>query len=212
MAHHDGCKPKLPLGLDDQVVDGPRQEGIQSRGRLVEQDDLRPHHERARQSRPLPHATAQLGWKLMAHPRQPHLVQHLEDFPFDLGLFQFRLLAQGKGDVLKDGQRVEERRALEQHGELLPHLVELARAQPRNIHPIHQHLTAIRFQESDHMLEQDALATAATADDRGHPAPRNLKIDAVQDRLPAERLLHPYEADHRVRCTSTHHNNTEVRK
>ncbi len=69
MAHHDGCKPKLPLGLDDQVVDGPRQEGIQSRGRLVEQDDLRPHHERARQSRPLPHATAQLGWKLMAHPR-----------------------------------------------------------------------------------------------------------------------------------------------
>ncbi len=62
------------------------------------------------------------------------------------------------------------------------------------------------------MLEQDALATAATADDRGHLAPRNLKIDAVQDRLPAERLLHPYEADHRVGCSSTHHNNTEVRK
>src|SRR5437870_4644824 len=57
-----------------------------------------------------------------------------------------------------------------------------------------------------------ARATAATADDRGQHAPRKLKVDAVQDRLAAERLLQPYEADHRVRCTATHHNNAGVRK
>src|SRR2546426_1362266 len=45
VAHHDGREPELPLGLDDQIIDGSRQEGIQAGGGLVEQDDFRTRSE-----------------------------------------------------------------------------------------------------------------------------------------------------------------------
>src|SRR5437660_5324186 len=210
VAHHDGREPELPLSLDDQIMDGPRQEGIQSGGGLVEQDDLRPHDERTGQSGPLPHAAAEFRGELVPHARESDRLQHLKDLPPDLRFFHFRLLPQGKGHVFKNVERVEQRRALEQHRKFLPHLVELARAQPGDIDLVHQHLAAIRLQQPDHMLEQHTLAAAALADHRGDFSPGNLQVDSLQDRLPPERLFHPDEANHRLRPLLAFHHSACV--
>src|SRR5437588_855868 len=148
--------------------------------------------------------------ELPPHAREYDRLQHLKDLPLDLRFFHYRLLPQGKGHVFKNVERVEQRRALEQHRKFLPHLVELARAQPGDIDLVHQHLATIRLQQPDHMLEQHTLAAAALADHRGDFSPGNLQVDSLQDRLPPERLFHPDEANHRLRPLLAFHHSACV--
>src|SRR3989454_5516538 len=101
VAHHDGREPELPRGLDDQIIDGSRQEGIQAGGGLVEQDDFRTHDERTGQPGPLPHAAAEFRGEFVPHACESDRLQHLKDLPFDLRVFHFCLLPQGKGNVSK---------------------------------------------------------------------------------------------------------------
>ena len=77
VAHHDGGEAELPVQFPDQVVDRVDEDGIEARGRLVEEDDLGLGHERPRDRHALAHAARDLRGVLVAHARQPDLLELL---------------------------------------------------------------------------------------------------------------------------------------
>ena len=122
--------PKRCARLLDEVVDHAAGERIEAARRLVVDEDGRLEHQRAREADALAHAARELGRELRAatlssRPRIVELVQHLRAA---LGGRELRVLDEREGDVVEHVDRVEERRVLVDHPELLPHPVELALA------------------------------------------------------------------------------------
>ncbi len=77
--------------------------------------------------------------------------------------------------------------------------------EPGNFHSIDPHLSGIRLEESDHVLQQHALAFTASTDDRRELPFRDDEINAPQDRLTSQRLRHTHELQH-------DYNSNDVRK
>src|SRR3990172_6367995 len=197
VADHHAGEPEALVGFRDQAVDGVQHDGVQPRGRLVEKDDLRVRHQGAGQGHPLPHPPADLGRKLVPHIPHPHGLQAMVHPVRHLGLGQPRLLPQGEGHVLEDGHGVEEGPPLKEDPEPGPHPVQRPPPQGDEIHPLHQDLPPVRPQEADQVLEQDALAGAAPADDGGDPALGDGQGDPPQDLLAVEGLVEGSDLDHR---------------
>src|SRR3954447_21386373 len=65
----------LLVDLHDQFAQQRGANGVQARIGLVEQDDVRVEHERAREPRPLAHAAGQLVRHLVERPAEPHLTE-----------------------------------------------------------------------------------------------------------------------------------------
>ena len=118
----------------DQLVDDVRRDRVEPGGRLVVEDVLRVHRDRARQPDALAHAARQRGRLQRLDVREPHPLEPLAHPPAHLGLVQVaRVLAQRQRHVLAHRHRVEQRRALEQHPEAPAHRVQLAaRSGPRS--------------------------------------------------------------------------------
>jgi hypothetical protein len=62
----------------------------------------------------------------------------------DLTVTEFGLLAQRKRDVLEQGHRIEQRRALKQHAKFLTNVIERALAKFGDVRAIYQDTTVIR--------------------------------------------------------------------
>lgn len=76
---------------------------------------------------------------------------------------------------------VEQRATLEQHPELLPDLVELARAELRHIDAVDDYLAGIGAQQQIQMLQEHSFAASAGPDDRRYFAARTVEINAFQN-------------------------------
>ncbi len=116
--------------------------------------------------------------------------------PADLVPGQLCLFLERKGHVLEHTHGVEQGRILEQHAELFPDAVQLRAPQSQYALAVNLDLAAIRLQEPDDVLEQNALAFAAGADDGRDLALGDLKVEAVQDLLGAEGFMYVGQLDH----------------
>ena len=190
MADHDGRKAEPPVHRHNQIVNRFRHQRIEPCRRLIEEDNLRLHDQCACQSSPLSHATAQLGGKLVPHPRQPHFFQLLLNPSLHLRALHPQFLPQRKRDVLKDRQRVEQRCPLKQHREPFPHIVKGCARKPGNLHVADPHLATIRLHEPDHVLEKHTLSLSAAADNGREFADRDREINALQYPLPTQCFFH----------------------
>ena len=166
---------------DDQLGDEARVGGVESCRRLVEEDDLRLHHERARDADALAHAARQLGRHQLVRAGHAHQGQEAVDAVADLAQRHPRVLAERIGDVLEDGERVEERGALKhetgalanrEHG-FLPH--------PLDPHTEQRNLTPIGPDESVRDPEEDRLAGTAAAQQDHRLAMLDVEVQPVQD-------------------------------
>src|SRR5690606_2509993 len=103
---------------ENQLVEGRRSYGVQTGGGLVEKEDVRIQRQCPGQSSALDHAAGKLRGKLaprvgrQASQGQLHAGQVLGVIATEAGM-----LDQRQGNVLGDGQRGEQRAALEQHTE-----------------------------------------------------------------------------------------------
>ncbi len=127
VADHDRGEAELLVQLQDQVVNGVDENGVEARGRLVEEDDLGLVDEGPGDRHALAHAARDLRRVLVAHAGQAHLLELLLDAALDLACRQARLFPQREGDVVGHRHRVEEGPALEYDPVAPPDLVEGAR-------------------------------------------------------------------------------------
>ena len=74
--------------------------------------------------------------------------------------------AQRERDIFRHRHGIEKRRALKKNADFLPDSGELTLAQSDDILAIDTDFSRVRLHQADEMLEQNALAAAASADDR----------------------------------------------
>ena len=161
----DRCAFQLVAHLDDELIDTVGDDRVQSGGWLVVKDDLRLVNNGPGQPDALFHAAGQLGRFLTLRAAEIHQLEGVGDgFP-DCLRGHCLLAVEQEADVLLDGQRVEQCRALEEHSELAAHLDELAFGKVGDALAVDFHVALVRLHQPDDVPEQDAFATAAAADD-----------------------------------------------
>jgi hypothetical protein len=206
---------ELFLHLEDHFVDDVGHDRVEARVRLVEQEDLGPVGNRARKADAAPHPARELGGALALHVRQSHEGETLPDAGADLRRWAPRA-PQRKGDVVENGHRVEERAFLERHPELLADLGALAVGKGPEVTAVHENPAGVRSDQPDQVLQENALAGAGRPDDDERLAFGDRQVDAVEHRLPVERLAEVLDPDLGVaarRGSSVGHQNSSfVRK
>ena len=199
----DGDRGRAHLGhnLADQRVDDPRHDRVQPRGRFVKENHLRIGADRAGQADPFLHPARKFGGEEIGGFRcQTHAAQL-----FDGDLFRLiqrprqRSAQQAEGDVLPDGQAVKQRPTLEQHAECVQKRFAIGRVQQL---AANGDLTPVRHHQTEDAFQQHRFAGARAADHHKRLAFWNLKVDPLQYRLFAKRLMHIPKRDHVVKNAS----------
>ena len=119
------------------------------------------------------------------------------------------MLAQRQPDVLADGERIEQRRALKQHAEALAHLVEVVLLQAHDLLAVDLDRALVGRHQANHVLEKHALAGAAAPHHHDALSLADVEIDAIEHLLGAETLGEPTDPDHEAKmkrnsmCAST---------
>ena len=180
----------------DQPVDRVDEDGIEARGRLVEEDDLGLGHERAGDRHALAHAARDLRRVLRAHAHELDLLERGLHAGADLRSGQPRGLTQREGHVVPAGERVEERAALEDHAIAPAHRLEVPAAQPGDVDVVDENAPRVGPDQPDQVFEEDGFPATAAADDDGDRPLRRFEIHAAQHVIGPERLGEPFDADH----------------
>ena len=113
----------------------------------------------------------------------------------DLALRELRVLDEREGDVVEHVDRVEERRVLVDHPELLADAVELALAHRDDVLAVDEDAAARRLLERHDQAEERRLAGAGAADDARRLAAPADEVDPAEDLGVAEGLAHSLEDD-----------------
>src|SRR5262249_11713579 len=195
--HDDRRGLALLLKREYQVLDFRRGDRIEAGGGLVEQKNVGIQRQGARQSDPLLHAAGNLGGQFAGILVHPHLRQQTPHAVPALGRRERRVLLQGKGHVFLDAQRVVQRALLKEESDLLPHLVQRARRQPRDVGVVDTDRPRVGPLQADDQFEQNALARSAAPQDGQRFSLRHVEVDAVEHLLGAKRLAQALQRDGR---------------
>jgi phenylpropionate dioxygenase-like ring-hydroxylating dioxygenase large terminal subunit len=171
-------------------------EGIEARGRLVVEDDLRIRGDGARDADALSHPAGELARKL-GHDLLGIEVDEREPLAHDLldaRLVELGVLPERIGDVVEDGKRVEQRRVLEDHPDLATQVERLLEAQIPDVLVEHANDAGIGHEKPQDQLQDGRLSGARFAGDHQRLAPVHLQRDAVENRT-VERQENVLEPD-----------------
>ena len=187
--------PNFLLILGNHAQDGIPSNHILSRRRFVEKHNLGIRHQGSTQGHPFLHASRELRRILAATLRQFHLLHPGLHLLFDGFLTQRGRLPEGQGNIVKDRHRVKESIVLEHVTDLAEVEVPLPRAHLLEGLTAKQDRAFVGCHQPDDVLEQDALARAALADDGGHVSLIDLQIHPVENGMVVEPLGHLLEFD-----------------
>jgi hypothetical protein len=105
------------------------------------------------------------------------------------------VLAEGEGDVLGAGHRVEERGVLEDHRALHADGHHALLVLPGDLLAVQPDLALVGLEQADEVLDEHALAHAGRADDEEHLACLDVEAHVVEHRLGPEGLPDVAEGD-----------------
>jgi hypothetical protein len=105
------------------------------------------------------------------------------------------VLAERERDVVVDVHRPEQRAVLEQDAELLAHLEQIVVAHARDRLTVDEHVALVRVEQADHVLDADRLTRAGGPEDHRDLVVRKAEVEAVQDLVATEGLVHVDELD-----------------
>jgi hypothetical protein len=185
---HDAGHAELLGQVVDEPVDLGRGHRVETRRRLVVEENLGVERQGPGQARPLFHAARDLRRVLVgvlaeAHELQLDLDHHLDDV-----LVEHRVLLQGQGHVLRHRHRVEKRPGLKQDPDLLADLVEAVLVEGQQVAPQQGDAPRIGLQGPDHVPQQRGLARPRAAHHDHRLAGKDLEVHPVEDDLLAELL------------------------
>ena len=169
--------------LDDELVNTVGHHRIQPGGGFVVNDDFRFVNNRPRQTDAFAHAAGKLRRFFLLSASQIDQFKRFGHGVFNFGLRHGLFAVEQESDIFLDGQRVEQRRALEQHSELTTHFDQLPFIQGDNTFAVDFDVAGVRLNKADDVAEEDAFATAASADDHSRLATGDGQINSAKDFL-----------------------------
>src|SRR3954453_9555248 len=185
----------LRVDFLDQLAEKRGADRVETRVRLVEENDLRVQHQRARETGALAHTARELVRHLVAGAAEADLAEAAIADLGDLVLGLVGVLAQRECHVVVDVHRAEERAVLEEDAELLAHLEEVVVAHVRDRLAVDEDVTVVRVEQADHVLDADGLTGSGRAQDHRDLVVRDAEVEAVEDLVAAERLVDVDELD-----------------
>jgi hypothetical protein len=94
----------------------------------------------------------------------------------------------GKGGVVVDVHRAEQRPVLEQQAELFAHLEQFVVGHAGNRFAVHEHVAGVRVEQADDVLDQHALAGSRRPKHHRDLVFGQAEVEPVEDARPAELL------------------------
>ena len=167
--------PSLRVDLHHRVLQVRAGQRVERAERLVEQQHLRLHRQRAGDADALLHAAGDLRRPLVLGVRHVHQLEvvHAPSRGARRATSLPRnTLSTASCDVVVDGQPRQQRVVLEHHGAVRARLVDLA--------VLEEHAAGGRLEQPGDDVEQRGLAAAGVADDRDELALLDAQRDVVQ--------------------------------
>ena len=143
--HDDDAHGVCLLEVQDEIVDAGGHDRVEPRRRLIEEQDLRVHRQRAGDGGALLHAAAQLRGAEAFETAEAHLLQLDPHHDFDGGWRQVGVLEQRQRDVFAHCHGTDQRAALKREADLLADGIQLARRGARQIDALDQHFAGSGF-------------------------------------------------------------------
>ena len=109
------------------------------------------------------------------------------------------MLAQGEGDILAHRERVEQRGVLEDHAHAGAELRELLPIHGGNVFAVHDHLAAVRLEQSHDVLHQHRLAAPRGTQHDGGGSRQHLQPHSLEHLISTERLPQIADLDYGLR-------------
>src|SRR3954447_15505022 len=195
---HDVGAAVLLVDLLDQLAQQRGADRVEAGVGLVEEHDVGVEHERAGEAGALAHPARELVRHLVVRALEADLAQAAADDLLDLVLALVGVLTQGEADVVEQVHRAEQRAVLEQDAELLAHLEEVVVGHVGDRLAVDEDVALVGVEQPDHVLDAHGLAGARRPQDHRDLALGDAHVEAAQDLVAAERLMHLDELD-RVR-------------
>jgi len=188
--------------LHDQI-DLVDEFGIERRGGLVEQHDLRLHGQRPGDRHPLFLSAGEPGGIGIDLVREAHLVEHGQRKVARRRLGHALQFDGRDRNVVGDAEVRKQIEVLEHHAHLLAHLIDVtlerAPAEPLvDLHAVKPDLAGIQRLQMVDRPQQGALARAARPDHGDDLATPDAEVDAAQNVEPAIGLARAAHVDHRA--------------
>ena len=170
----------------DHGENGLLANGVKPRGRFVKEDDFRFRDQRTSQGNAFLHPARDLFRIHLRHLGQFELRDACADFFFDFRFLERELFPQGQRDVLEDRHGVKERVVLEHVAAAFLDIGKFTPVHGRIGEPVKDDFPAVRRDQPDDVLDQNALAAAAFSDDGGDLVFPDIKGGILQDDPAAE--------------------------
>jgi hypothetical protein len=178
--HNDGHVKRF-LQFENELINARRDDGIESRGRLVKKKNFRVHGKSAGDGGALLHPAAQLRRKIIFVTGEPDLIELEPQHDFDGWVFKFGVFAQRQRNVFADGHRAKERATLKAHAHVAAKCVELLVGNRGKVFAFNPNFAGGGTLEPDERAEKRALAGTRTAKDDQRLALLDIKRDAMQN-------------------------------
>ncbi len=178
--HHDG-RAQAFLELEDEVIEPPRADRVQSGGGLIKKENIRIKRHGPGQPRPLAHAAAYFRGVKLLESGQPHQRELEEHQLPDLRGRQVGVFAERDGDVFRQGHGAPEGAALVEHAEVPHHALPLFLLHFPEAGFAIEHPAAGGLFQPDEVPHQGALAAAASPHDDEHLATPDGEVEIAHD-------------------------------
>ena len=198
--HHEHGQPQALLQFAHQHVEFRSRDRVQTRGRLVEKQQLGIQCQGARKAGALAHTARQFGRVFAGRVgRQAnHAQPHRGDFVHQ-ALRQVGVFAQRRLHVLRNGLVAEQGAILEQYAAAHLHVHQSVAGKRVEVVAEHFDPAARRVLQPDDRTQQHGFAGPGTADHRQYLAADHIEIDVVMQDVPADARDQALDADGDVR-------------
>lgn len=176
----------LCVEVDEQLGDVGGADRVEPGVRLVAENDLRVQDEGAGQAVLFAHTAGYLAGQFVLVAEKADDIDPLHDDPADFGFLLAGVLTQGKGDVVEERHRSEERTVLEHETEELPGLHDLPLGAVHHVDAVDEYAPLLGLEQTDEGFQEDGLSGTGRTEHHAHFTGGQSEADILPDVLFAE--------------------------
>ena len=174
---HLECLPEK----QNQLIEFGGNDWIEAGRGFIQNQNLGVEGQGAGHGPALLHAARKLSGMQLAKVRQSHDGQFHPDHQIDDGRCENGVLAQRQGDVLFDGERIEQCCALKSHTDGMPNLPKFRRRVFGDVNALDDYTARLRTLQAENLAQERGLPRTAAAQQNHGFAGRNIEIETVQN-------------------------------
>jgi hypothetical protein len=183
----------------DEVVDDVGDDGVEAGSGFVVEDDFGASDDGAGDADAFAHATGEVDGHFFCVGVEFDDFEGLLDAAFDFGGVFDASFDEGEGDVLGDGEAIEEGGVLEEVADAAAEGGELAFGEAAEGGAVELDGAGVGMEKADDVFEQDAFAFAGRADEDEGFAPADVEVDPLEDLLGVKAFVEAADLNERGR-------------